>query len=632
MPPTSLPHLAADIQRSRDEAAARVEPSAQPRLLVVDDIRENRNILARRFQRQGFAVSEAENGRVALGMIEEQTFDIVLLDVMMPEISGLEVLKRLRQTRSPDVLPVIMVTAKSQSEDVAEALELGANDYVTKPVDFTIALARVNAQLVRRRARAAASATNEALNVANRELEERVAERTSKLREANERLQAEIAQREQWQAELEHLAHHDALTGLANRVLFRKQLEEALAAANRDGTQVAVLFVDLDEFKVVNDSLGHSVGDGLLRALAARLRECLKGGDKVARLGGDEFGIIQVAEQQPVGATALARRLLELVTQPVSIEGHQIYVGLSIGIAVASTSDRDPEQLLSNADMAMYSAKAQGRGTFRFFEPAMDVAARARRALEIDLRAALAGGEFEVYYQPLLSLKTEEVTGFEALLRWKHPQRGFVPPAEFIPVAEEMGLILQIGDWVLERACADAVSWPGEQRIAVNVSPIQFKNGRLVEAVARALSSSGLKPSRLELEITEAVLLEKAQSNLAVLSDLRELGVRICMDDFGTGYSNLSYLRDFHFDKIKIDQSFVRDVSQREQSLATIRAVAALGISLGLVTTAEGVETEDQLKCLKEAGCTEVQGFLFSPARPAAEAPGIIRRHQNIKK
>ncbi len=614
--------------------AAGSEPlaSARARLLVVDDIFENRNILARRFQRHGFDISGAAGGHQALEMIRERTFDLVLLDVMMPDLSGVEVLKKIRETYPPDLLPVIMVTAKSLSENVAEALDLGANDYVTKPVDFTVALARVNAQLARKRTGVAAHEANTALTLANGELERRVAERTAKLREANERLQAEIAQREQWQAQIEHLAHHDPLTGLANRTLFCSQLDQAFAWARQHDEPLAILFVDLDEFKTVNDSLGHSIGDALLKCVATRLADSIKDADRAARLGGDEFAIIQVGEKQPGGAASLASRLLELIARPCPIDGHQIFVGASIGIAISDSKDGDSQQLLKNADIAMYNAKSEGRGTFCFFEPGMDKAVRARRALEIDLRAALSSHQFDVYYQPLLNLKTDQLTGFEALLRWKHPEHGFVPPTEFIPVAEEMGLIIPIGEWVLNRACAEAVAWPGDPKVAVNLSPIQFRSGKLVETVGRALSASGLPPRRLELEITEAVLLEKAEANLEILDQLRKIGVRICMDDFGTGYSNLSYLRNFQFDKIKIDQSFIRDLNTREQNRAIIRVVAALGVSFGLTTTAEGVETEEQLNWLREVGCSEVQGYIYSQALPVGEIPDLIRRFNQLQR
>ena len=403
-------------------------------------------------------------------------------------------------------------------------------------------------------------------------------------------------------------------------------MDTALSRVAR-GESVAVLCLDLDHFKSVNDTLGHPIGDSLLQAVAARIRACVRPTDTVARLGGDEFAIVQVSAAQPTGATALAARLIEQIGEPFEIEGHQVVIGASVGIAVAPDDGSDPDCLLKNADMALYRAKEDGRGTYRFFEPAMDAKMQARRALELDLRKALVLGEFELFYQPLVRLDTDRVSGFEALLRWRHPQRGLVPPGEFIPLAEEIGLIGPIGAWVLKQACAEATRWPDHLKVAVNLSPVQFKNGTVVLDVVSALSASGLDPRQLELEITEAVLLQDTETTVATLTELRNLGVRISMDDFGTGYSSLGYLQKFPFDKIKIDRSFIRDLADRPDAIAIIRAVTGLGSSLGMSTTAEGVETEAQLRQLREEGCTEVQGYLFSEpktrrsaASPAAAA------------
>jgi predicted signal transduction protein with EAL and GGDEF domain len=344
----------------------------------------------------------------------------------------------------------------------------------------------------------------------------------------------------------------------------------------------------------------------------------------VARLGGDEFAIMQAGASQPTDATSLASRLIEVIGAPYELDGEQVTVDLSIGIALAPGDGLDPEQLLKNADMALYRAKSDGRGLYRFFEPEMDARMQARRNLEIDLRKAIANNEFELFYQPLVDMKTEYVTGFEALIRWHHPERGMIPPLDFIPIAEETGLIVPLGDWVLRQACAEAATWPSNVKIAVNLSPVQFKNKILLPSVVSALAASGLSPSRLELEITESVLLQDSGATLAILHELRGLGVRISMDDFGTGYSSLSYLRKFPFDKIKIDQSFIFDMSEHDDSLAIVRAVIAMGSGLGIATTAEGVETAEQFKQLKLEGCTEVQGYLFSPPRPAAEIKGLL--------
>ena len=426
------------------------------------------------------------------------------------------------------------------------------------------------------------------------------------------------------QAQIAHMARHDALTDLPNRVLFREHLEQALRRVKRD-EQVAVLCLDLDRFKSINDSLGHPVGDELLKAVARRLKDCVREGDIVARLGGDEFAVVQSGKNlQATEAARLAGRLVETIAAPYDVDGQQMVIGVSIGLSLSPVDGVDPDQLLKNADMALYRAKAEGRGTFRFFELGMDARAQARRLLELDLRAGLLRGEFEVYYQPIQDLKSERIMGFEALVRWNHPQRGLIAPLEFIPLAEETGLIVPIGAWVLSRACKDAASWSQPVRVAVNLSPAQFKNRDLISTVMDALTATGLPPNRLELEITESVLLQDSEGTLATLHKLRGLGVRISMDDFGTGYSSLSYLRSFPFDKIKIDRSFVQDVTRREDSIAIVRAVTGLGKSLGISTTAEGVETQDQLQLLRAEGCTEVQGYLFSPPRPGHDVERLL--------
>ena len=434
----------------------------------------------------------------------------------------------------------------------------------------------------------------------------------------------DVTERRRAEARISHMAHHDALTDLPNRLLFRERLDEALIRVRRHDESLAILCLDLDHFKDVNDTLGHPIGDKLLRQVSSRLRDCLRESDVVARLGGDEFAIIQTGIRTPEDASDFAIRLVDLVGEPYDIDGHHVIIGASVGIAVAPNDGDNPDRLLKNADMALYRAKGDGRGTFRFFEPEMDARVQARRALELDLRKALVAGEFEIYYQPLVNLREDAVTGFEALLRWKHPVRGMVSPADFIPLAEEIGLIVPLGEWVLRQACSQAATWPDHVKVAVNLSPVQFKSRNLLPAVMLALASSGLSAARLELEITESVLLSESEANLATLHQLRALGVRISMDDFGTGYSSLSYLRTFPFDKIKIDQSFVRELAANGDCMAIVRAVAGLGSSLGIPTTAEGVETNEQLEWLRSEGCTEVQGYLFSPPRPAEEIGRLL--------
>ncbi|HEX5326723.1 MAG TPA: EAL domain-containing protein [Acetobacteraceae bacterium] len=432
----------------------------------------------------------------------------------------------------------------------------------------------------------------------------------------------DISERRQAEARIRFMAHHDALTGLPNRLLFRERMEAALEQVCRPDDALAVLCLDLDFFKDVNDTLGHPAGDALLEAVARRLRACVRGGDLVARLGGDEFAILQFSADQPADAERLAQRVVETLREPYDIDGQPAIVSVSIGVAIAGAGGATADMLLKCADLALYRAKADGRGAFRFFESDMDAEIQARRAIELDLREALARSEFELFYQPLFDLRRQQVSGFEALLRWRHPERGMIPPGDFIRIAEDLRLIGPIGEWVLRKACADAASWPERIKIAVNLSPMQFRAENLVPAVERALQLSRMPAHRLEIEITESALLQNNEKVLATLHQLRALGVRIALDYFGTGYSSLSYLRSFPFDKIKIDQSFVREIGSRPDCLAIVTSIAGLAHQLGMSTTAEGVETAEQLAELREAGCDEVQGFYFDRPKPLAATLG----------
>jgi len=412
--------------------------------------------------------------------------------------------------------------------------------------------------------------------------------------------------------QLSHQARHDTLTGLPNRIFFTEKTIGALTRAAHQGQHFSILLLDLDRFKSVNDSLGHLVGDALLNAVAQRLRASLRDGDFIARLGGDEFAILQQSRgEQREAAISLANRISKTLAEPYQIEGHQIIVGVSIGIALAPEHGADVDQLMKCADLALYQVKSLGRNRHRVFTPELEARARARHALENDLRAAVAENQFELRYQPVVNIATQQPCGAEALLRWRHPKNGLVAPAQFIALAEETGLIVPLGEWVLRTACADAARWPERMKVAVNLSPVQFGKGDLVDCVARALTDSGLPPERLELEITESVLLHDDEKYPALLHAIKSIGVSIVLDDFGTGYSSLSYLRMFPFDKIKIDQSFVKELSTRPDCAAIVCALIALGRNLDMATTAEGVETEEQLMLLRAVGCDLAQGYLF---------------------
>jgi diguanylate cyclase (GGDEF)-like protein len=440
----------------------------------------------------------------------------------------------------------------------------------------------------------------------------------------------DITEQRQTEMRIRHLARHDSLTDLPNRLMFHEEMKSAETRI-RHRQILAVLAIDLDHFKLVNDSLGHAVGDAVLKMVADRLRAACREGDMVARLGGDEFAVLSGVLNRADDAAVLAKRIVARISEPFLVDGHNIMIGASVGIAVAPGDGADTDTLLKNADLALYRAKGEGRSAFHFFEQGMDAALQARHALELELRQAIARGEFRLVFQPLFNLDEKRIVALEALLRWYHPERGTIEPAQFLPVAEETGLIVPIGEWSLHEACRVAVGWPDDVSVAVNVSAVQFRNRNLTQHVKAALEHSGLPPARLELEVTESVLLGEGVPTITILRQLRDLGVRISVDNFGTGYSALSHLRSFPFDKVKIDKSFVHELSSGDDSRAVVEAVIGLSRTLGVSTTAEGVETDAQLDLVRAKGCTEVQGFLFSPPLPADSVDRLFSRRAGLE-
>jgi diguanylate cyclase (GGDEF)-like protein len=539
-------------------------------LLLVDDDALNRDALSRRLVRSGYSVLTAASGADALDMVGRHRVDAVLLDVMMPGMSGIETLRRLRLSRPASDLPVIMVTANDASRDVVVALDMGANDYVTKPVDFAIALARIRTQVTARRA--------------------------------------------------------DPLTGLANRALFMDRLTTLVGrGATPPAPNFALLFLDVDRFKIINDSLGHLAGDELLIGIARRLEQCLRASDTVsrfdgehtlARLGGDEFTVVLDGVRNEEDARAIAERIRGAVAQPFDVQGREVATSVSIGIVLSDPRYEEGADMIRDADTAMYRAKALGKARCEVFDTSMLEEVTRRLQLETDLRHALERREMHVYYQPIVALADGRLSGFEALLRWHHPQHGVIAPNSFIPMAEETGLIVPIGSWVLSEACHQMCIWDRQfpahagLTINVNLSARQCTERGLVEMISHVLDDSGLAPERLKLEITEGVLLESSDEILHTLTRLRERGVQLGLDDFGMGYSGLSYLQRFPFQTIKIDRSFITGMHESGNA-EIIRAIVAMAEGLAMNVTAEGIETPEQLSHLKGLSCEYGQGYYF---------------------
>ena len=673
----------------------------QSRLLIVDDNEMNRDMLARRLARKGYVIGLAENAQDLLQRVKQDVVDLVLLDIEMPDISGLDALKALREQYSPAELPIIMVTAKTQSEDIVRALDLGANDYLTKPIDFAVAVARIGTQLSHKKAQEALKESEERYALAARgsndglwdwnlsanvvhfsprwkamlgyqegEIGERPEEWFDRIHDADrERVKKEIAAHQKGLTphfESEHrvlhkdgsfrwmlsrgVAVHDAsgnalrmagsqtditegkvsdpLTGLPNRLLFIDRVGRLIKHTKRRKDQLfAVLFLDLDGFKMVNDSMGHLIGDQLLLGVANRLEKCLRSTDTVARLGetftvarlgGDEFTVLLDDIKDPSDAKRAADRMMKALASPFLLGGKEVFTSVSIGIALGNSAYEQPEDILRDADTAMYRAKSLGKARYEVFDADMRASVMARLQLETDLHRALERGELRNFYQPIVALASGEIAGFEALLRWQHPTRGLLGPIEFIPVAEETGLIRELGWWNLREACRQISEWRGgliAQRrltISVNLSAKQFLQPNLVEDIRKLLTELALPPEALKLEITESTVMADPTAAVEMLQQIKSLGIRLAIDDFGTGYSSLSYLHRFPLDTLKIDRSFISGMGDDGEGMEIARTILPMANNLRLDVVAEGVETVQQVAMLKKLECKYGQGYYFS--------------------
>ncbi|MCW5317285.1 EAL domain-containing protein [Nostoc sp. KVJ3] len=581
-------------------------------ILIVDDMADNLRVLSSILAREGYNVRKALNWQMALTATQTVLPDLILLDIMMPEVDGYEICQTFKAWELTADIPIIFISALDDVFDKVKAFRVGGVDYITKPFEFQEVLVRVKNQLALRSARL------EVLKL-NVELEHRVKERTGELEKALQKLQKEINSRQKLQSQLLDIALHDSLTGLPNRVLFIRRLENALNRAQQESNyQFAVLFLDCDRFKVINDSLGHLVGDELLIAIARRLQACLIPIDTLARLGGDEFGILLENITDINIAIQVAERILQQLSLAFKLSRYEVFMNASIGISWGNKDYDRPEYLLRDADTAMYRAKAQGRAKYHVFNPTMHQEAIQLLELENDLRRAVERQEFLVYYQPIISLTTGRISGFEALVRWQHPTRGLVSPTEFIPVAEETGLINVINTWVLQSACHQLSIWqhrpvtPEPLTISVNLSARLFLQPNFVEQIDRIIYENKINPEYLELEITESVIMENTNEIKIILEQLKQRKIKLIMDDFGTGYSSLSYLHSFPLNALKIDQSFVKRMQDNKENMGLVPAMIGIANSMGMSAIAEGVETQEQLAQLRSLNCNFAQGYLFS--------------------
>ncbi|MBE9004840.1 EAL domain-containing protein [Fortiea sp. LEGE XX443] len=598
-------------------------------ILIIDDKPDNLRVLSSLLARKGYNVRKALNWQMALTACQTVLPDLILLDIMMPEVDGYEVCRRFKSWDVTADIPVIFISALDDIFDKIKAFRLGGVDYITKPFEFEEVVVRVQNQLELRAARL------EILKL-NTELEQRVKYRTLELENTLEKLQGEIASRQQLQDKLLDIVLHDSLTGLPNRVLFIRQLGNALDLAKQDiSYQFAVLYLDCDRFKVVNDSLGHIVGDELLIAIAHRLQLCLNSGDTLARLGGDEFGILIENLRDISSAIQVAELMLQQLSIPFKLSRYEVFMNASIGINWGNKDYEKAEYLLRDADTAMYRAKAQGKARYKLFDPAMYQEAIQLLEIENDLRRAVEREEFIIYYQPIISLHTGRISGFEALVRWLHPVRGLIAPTEFIPVAEETGLINAIDIWVLQSACHQLRIWqnhpatPKNLTISVNLSARLFTQPNLIAQIDKIIYETQVNPLNLELEITESVIMENTNVVKTIIEEIKNRKIKLVMDDFGTGYSSLSYIHSFPLHSLKIDKSFITQMQFHQDTMGLVPAIISIAESMGMTVIAEGVETKEQLAKLRSLNCDFAQGYLFSqPLEEQSVVNFIADAHQ----
>ncbi|MBD1891327.1 GGDEF domain-containing response regulator [Coleofasciculus sp. FACHB-SPT9] len=589
-------------------------------ILLVDDTPNNLRLLSDLLSHQGYKVRSVTNGQTALKACQAKPPDLILLDINMPQMNGYEVCEKLKANEQTREIPVIFLSALDEAIDKVKAFTVGGIDYISKPFQVEEVLVRVKNQLALREAQV------KVLEL-NAELENRVKERTSQLERTNQELNEEILERKRIQSQLLDMALHDPLTGLPNRAVFMERLENALSRTKQEADyQFAVLFLDCDRFKVVNDSLGHLVGDELLiafakrvqKALSRRLEPCLNIVNTLTRLGGDEFAIIVEQINDACTATLVADRILQELMHPFQLSRHEVFMSASIGIALGNINYEQPEYLLRDADTAMYHAKTYGKARYHVFDPAMHQEAIQLLQLETDLRKAINQQEFQVYYQPIVALNTGKLAGFEALVRWNHPHRGFISPLDFIPIAEETGLITQIDTWVMREACQQLKIWQEQKltqeplTISVNLSGRQFSQSNLIEQIDEIFKKTQLSPQSLKLEITESVLINNSQSAMAIIQELKKRQIQLSLDDFGTGYSSLSYLHCFPINTLKIDKSFVNRMESSQENIGLVPAIMRMAHTMGINVIAEGIETSGQLAQLRALNCDFGQGYLFS--------------------